>query len=88
MEEFLREIGITYKGKRNPNGLYVIELDENQWSRCLSSLERSYLVDEDEDSSNVSYESSAQIFDSDSYILTLIADLNSGVYKLTVKEKD
>lgn len=88
MEDFLREVGIPYRGKRSPNGTYVIELDENEWSKCLSILERSYLLDEDEDSSNVSYDSSTQIFDSDSYILTLIADLNSDVYKLTIKEKD
>lgn len=87
MEEFLRKLGITKKGSTTPEGLYVIDLTEDEWAKYFSKLDRSNLVDEDEDSSNLGYESSVNQFENEDYIITLIGDLDEEKYKLTIKER-
>lgn len=86
MEEFLKQLGIDKKGSFIKD-TYVIDLTETEWGKYLSKLERSDEIEENEDSSIVSYESSSQQFENDKYIITLIGDLEEDKYKLTVREK-
>lgn len=91
MENFLKKLGIDYKGTRASDGCYIIDLDEDQWARCYSILDDSNLVEQDYDSSNISYDASTIQYESDDYIITLIGDYGdintSDTFRLTIKNK-
>jgi len=89
MEQLLREIGISEIPKLSSDGTYVIDIrDSNDYGIYYSKLDRSDLLDEDEESSNVTIDGSTIVYISDDYTLTLIADFASDQYKLTIREND
>lgn len=89
MEELLQQIGIKEIPNESNDGTYVIDIkDSNEYGVYYSKLDRSPLLDEDEESSNVTIDGSTIVYISDDYTLTLIADFASDQYKLTIREND
>lgn len=86
MREFLEKLGINYPGTLSPNGNFVIELDDNTWGKVYSILDKSELVDEDEDISNLALDSGTLQYYSDDYSIALIADFDTPKYQLVCKE--
>ena len=87
MEEFIQELGI--QGKLNKvNGKGIIDIqDSNEYGRIYSRLDRSELLEEDEDSSQITLDNATIVYEGDDYQLTLLADFNADQYKLVIKEK-
>ena len=89
MEQLLRELGISEIPELSSDGTYVIDIrDSNDYGIYYSKLDRSDLLDEDEESSNVTIDGSTIVYISDDYTLTLIADFASDQYKLTIRENE
>lgn len=89
MEELLQKLGIKETPKKSNNGVSVIDIeDSNEYGVYYSKLDRSPLLDEDEESSNVTIDGSTIVYISDDYTLTLVADFASDQYKLTIREND
>lgn len=89
MEQLLKEIGISEIPQQSNDGTYIIDIrDSNDYGKYYSKLDRSDLLDEDEESSNVTVDGSTIVYISDDYTLTLIADFASDQYKLTIREND
>lgn len=89
MEELLQKLGIKETPKESNNGVSVIDIeDSNEYGVYYSKLDRSPLLDEDEESSNVTIDGSTIVYISDDYTLTLVADFASDQYKLTIREND
>lgn len=89
MEQFLQQVGITQKGNMSDDGCYIVDLEnEDQWARAESILDRSELLDQDEDSSNITYDGSTIQYDGDDYVVTLVADFESDVYRITCKNRN
>lgn len=88
MEEFLKELGITKQGRKNENGFYVIDIDDSdEFGKIFSRLDKSDLVDEDEESSSITLDSANITYLSDDYTITLMADFeNDTDYKLVMRE--
>ena len=86
MEDFLKEIGIDEQGNYSDDGCYIIDLDEKNFFRYESILDKSELIDLDEDSSNITYEAITKQYDSDNYLITLIGDLEGNTYRLSCKQ--
>ena len=88
MEDFLKEIGITKEGKTNENGFYVIDIDDSdEFGRIFSKLDKSDLVDEDEESSSITLDSANITYLCDEYTITLMGDFeNDTDYKLVMRE--
>ena len=59
MEELLQQIGIKETPNESNDGTYVIDIkDSNEYGVYYSKLDRSSLLDEDEESSNVTIDGS------------------------------
>ena len=87
MKELLKKIGITEAGYYSKERNYVIDLeDSDHFNKVFSKLQKSDLVDENEDSSVINLSVSNVLFLSDDYSLNLIADFDQDIYKLVVTE--
>ena len=87
MKELLKNIGITEVGYYGKEKNYVIDLENSDhFNKVFSKLQKSDLVDENEDSSVVNLSVSNILFLSDDYSLNLIADFDQDIYKLVVTE--
>ena len=87
MKDFLREIGITKNGNMSDDGCYIIDFDnDTEWSKANSILDKSNLVDEEEDSSNVAIEAVTIQYVGDDYTITMMADFDSDNYRLICRE--
>lgn len=87
MEEFLREIGIEQEVEETDDGKLIIEIeDSDEYGRIFSKLDKSDLVDEDQESSQITLDTSSIQFESDEYLITLLANFDTDEYKLTIKE--
>ena len=87
MEEFLKQLGIDSKSGTYKNDLYIVDIDNsNDYGKIYSKLERSDLVDEVADNSQVMYESASIQFEGENYLITLLADFENDTYKMTIKE--
>ena len=86
IKEFIKQLGINDTGNYI-NYIYVIDIpDANAFGKYYSLLDRSELIDEDTESSSVDEDSSNIQFTNDTYVLTLVADFENSLYKLTIKE--
>ena len=86
IKEFIKQLGINDTGNYI-NNIYVIDIsDANAFGKYYSLLDRSELIDEDTESSSVDEDSSNIQFTNDTYVLTLVADFENSLYKLTIKE--
>lgn len=87
MEEFLKELGITNKITSKELNKLVIDIeDSDEYGRIYSKLDKNDLVTEDQDSSQVTFDTSSIQFESDDYLITLLADFENDKYTLTIKE--
>lgn len=85
MKELLKEIGITEEGHMSSDNNYIIDLDDSDhYNRVFSKLDKSDLVEENEDSSVVNLEVTNILYLADGYSLNLIADFEQDTYKLVV----
>jgi len=87
MEEFLKKLGIQGKLKKSSNNAMVLDIDgSDNYGRIFSRLDRSDLLEEDEDTSQLTLDTSSIQYMSDEYRITLLADFNTDEYKLVIKE--
>ena len=87
MKDLLRKLGIMEEGTRTSNHNYVIDLeDSDHFNRIFSKLDKSDLVEENEDSSVVNLEITNILYLADGFSLNLIADFEQDIYKLVVSD--
>lgn len=87
MEEFLNEIGIQGKLNITDDNTGVLEiLGSDNYGRIYSRLDKSNLVEEDEDSSQMTAETASIQYESEQYLITLLANFDTDEYKLVIKE--
>ena len=86
MNELLKQIGIDAEPVKGENGSYNIDIeDSNEYGRYFSKLDKSDLVEEEQDASSVNFENSSIQFTNDNYTLTLIADFENDTYSLNIR---
>lgn len=89
MEEFLKELGIQGTPQRTNEDTYVLDIDgSDNYGRIYSRLDRSDLVEEDEDASQLTADTDSIRYNSDEYTITLLADFNEDTYQLVIQLKD
>lgn len=87
MNELLKQIGIDAEPVKGENGSYNIDIkDSNEYGRYFSKLDKSDLVEEEQDASSVNFENSSIQFTNDKYTLTLLADFENDTYSLNIRE--
>ena len=87
MEEFLKELGIDGELNAGKNGVYVLDImDSDEYGKIYSKLDKSKLLDEVTDNSQITYSTANIQYESDDYIITLLADFDNDSYKMTIKE--
>lgn len=87
MEDFLKQIGIDEKPVKSANGIYVIDIyDSDQYGRIYSKLDKSDLLDEIPENSQITYDTASIQYEGDDYSITLMADFENDSYKMTIKE--
>lgn len=87
MEEFLKKIGILQKGTVSDDDGYVIDFaSDMEWSQAQSKLDKSDLVDEDSEASQISMESAVMQYYNDDYNITMKADFNADKFTLAMRE--
>lgn len=87
MKDFLNSLGITLPGHFEGDN-YIIELsDAEEYDKIFSKLDRREDVEEDEDSSIISMDSSSVSFSNEKFQLLLKANFESDEYQLVVSEK-
>ena len=87
MNELLKQIGIDAEPVKGENGSYNIDIeDSNEYGRYFSNLDKSDLVEEEQDASSVNFENSSIQFTNDKYTLTLLADFENDTYSLNIRE--
>lgn len=87
MKEILKKIGITEPGYFSDDDNYIIDFENSeQFNKAFSRLEKSDLVEENEDSSVVDLNVSNVMYISDDYSFNLIAEFEQDIYKLVVSE--
>lgn len=89
MKEILKSIGITETGYYSSDDNYIIDFeDSNQFNKAFSRLEKSDLVEENEDSSVINLNVSNILYIGEGYSFNLIADFDQDIYKLVVTQLD
>ena len=89
MKELLSKIGIEQEGEITKDGNYVVDFENSQqFNKAFSRLDKSDLVEENEDTSVANLNVSNVMYESDEYALNLIADFDQDVYKLVVSKID
>lgn len=89
MKDLLRKLGIMEEGTRTSNHNYVIDLeDSDHFNRIFSKLDKSDLVEENEDSSVVNLEVTNILYIAEGFSLNLIADFEQDIYKLVVSDME
>ena len=87
MEEFLKKLGIVYEGEYTDDGNYYIELeDDNQYAKVYSILDKTLEVEEDEDASQLTDDTSSIQYINDNFTITLLSDYESDQYALICRE--
>ena len=87
MNELLKQIGIDAEPVKGEDGSYNIDIeDSNEYGRYFSKLDKSDLVEEEQDASSVNFENSSIQFTNDNYTLTLLADFENDTYSLNIRE--
>lgn len=87
MKELLSKIGITDAGYFSKDKNYVIDFENSDaFNKAFSKLDKSDLVEENEDSSVVNLNVTNVMYITDDFSLNLIADFSADTYKLVVTE--
>ena len=89
MEEFLKELGIQGAPQRSNENTYILDIDgSDNYGRIYSRLDRSELLEENEDASQLTIDTSSIRYESEKYYLTLLADFNADTYQLVIQVKE
>ena len=89
MEEFLKELGIQGTPQRSNENTYILDIDgSDNYGRIYSRLDRSELLEENEDASQLTIDTSSIRYESEKYDLTLLADFNADTYQLVIQVKE
>lgn len=89
MKELLKSLGITDIGYYSKEKNYVIDFESSDdFNKTFARLNKSDLVDENEDSSVINLDVSNINYLADGFSLNLIADFGQDIYKLVVTELD
>lgn len=89
MEKFLQELGIQGTPQRTDDNTYVLDIEgSDNYGRIYSRLDRSDLLEEDEESSQLTLDTSSLRYENDEYQLTLLADFNEDKYQLVIQTKE
>lgn len=87
MDEFLKKIGINKPGEYSQDGSYVVDIDDyDEYGKFYSILDKSDLVDEIVESSQLTIHTTSLLYMSDEYQISLLADLDNDQYKLVVTD--
>lgn len=87
MNEFLKELGINKTATKGAGNIYSVDIENSdEYGRVYSKLDKSNLVEEIPDSSQMTYETASIQFENDDYLITLLADFEADNYKMTIKE--
>lgn len=87
MEEFLKQLGIRYEGEYTDDGNYYIELeDDSDYAKVYSILDKTLELEEDEDASQLTDDTSSIQYINDNYTITLLSDYESDQYALICRE--
>lgn len=87
MEQLLKEIGINETGTYTSDGSYVVDIkDYNLYGRYFSLLENSDLVEESQDTTQITIHTTNITYVSDKYQITLQADFEEDLYKIIMKK--
>ena len=87
MKDTLKKIGINESGYFSEDDNYIIDFENSeQFNKAFSRLEKSDLVEENEDSSVVDLNVSNVMYVSDDYSFNLIAEFEQDIYRLVVSE--
>ena len=87
MKNLLQQLGITEVGNKTSDNNYVIDLEDgDHFNRIFSKLDKSDLIEENEDSSIVTLDVTNILYIADGYSLNLIADFEQDIYKLVVSD--
>lgn len=87
MKELLRKIGITEAGYFSYNNNYVIDFENSdEYNKAFSKLDRTDLVEENDDTSVINMSVSNIMYSNDDFSLNLIADFDNDTYKLVITD--
>lgn len=87
MKDILSKIGITAPGHFSKDNNYVVDFENSdEFNKAFSRLDKSSLVEENEDSSVITLDVSNVMYIGDGYSFNLIADFDQDTYKLVVTE--
>lgn len=87
MKELLRKIGITEAGYFSSNNNYVIDFENSdEYNKAFSKLDRTDLVEENDDTSVINMSVSNIMYSNDDFSLNLIADFDNDTYKLVITD--
>ena len=87
MKSFLNKLGITQAGYFTEDDNYVIDLeDSDEFNNIYGKLDKSDLVEENEDASVVNLDVTNIIYFCDNFVINLIADFTQNEYKIVVIE--
>lgn len=87
MQEFLKQLGIDLELNRTDDGDYSANIsDSNEYGRIFSKLDKSNLIEEEQECSTVTFENSNIQYVNDEYTITLIADFENDTYSLHIRE--
>lgn len=85
MKKLLNEIGIQQVGYFSEDKNYIIDFENSEeFNRAFSRLQKSDLIEENEDSSVVNLDVTNILYIGEDYSLNLIADFSQDIYKLVV----
>lgn len=87
MEEVLEQIGITEKGEYTKDNVYVIDIrDYDEYGKFFSLLDKSDIVEEVQDTCQLTIHTTNVTYASEDYQFVLQADLDEDIYKLVVTQ--
>jgi len=89
INELLNRLNITKEPVRNDNGSFTIDIDNsNEYSSYYSKLNKADFLEQDDEASQVSIETSSIQFLSDDFTITLLADFDNDSYKMIIREME
>ena len=87
MKEILKQIGITDAGYYSKENNYIIDFEtSDEFNKAFSRLDKSDLVEENDDSSVVNLNVTNILYIGEGYSFNLIADFEQNIYKLVITE--
>lgn len=87
MEDFLKKLGITETGEYTKDGSYVVDIkDYDDYGKFFSILDKSELVNEVQDTCQLTIHTTNITYTSEDYQIVLQADLDEDIYKLVVTQ--